>query len=108
MESSWSWSAWDRAGRCCRWMGLCCTGRQWWTRSATPSAPVTPYSPVYLAGGDDPARALATGIAWARNAIRTPGTSASASGAADYAAVTIKDRIDQDLHLDQELNRVGS
>jgi 1-phosphofructokinase len=62
----------------------------------------------YVAGGDDPATALATGLAWARNAIRTPGTSASASDAADLAAVSIKDRIDQDLQLDQELNRVGS
>ena len=62
----------------------------------------------YLAGGDDAAQALATGLAWARSAIRNPGTSASASDAADWAAVSIADRVDLDLQLDQELNRVGS
>ena len=62
----------------------------------------------YLAGGGDPVRALATGLAWARNTLRTPGSSVQASDAADLASVTIDDRIDQDLQLDQELNHVAS
>ena len=60
-----------------------------------------------LAGGNDPARALATGLAWAGNALRAPGTTASASDPADLAAVSITDQIDQGLQLDQELNHVG-
>jgi 1-phosphofructokinase len=60
-----------------------------------------------LAGGNEPRRALATGLAWAGNTLRAPGTTASASDPADFATVSIADQIDQDLQLDQVLNHVG-